>query len=171
MAASRSASPGVKPGTWNSSEVSPTQQRFFFYDGAMSVLQPMIDAGRDRHPVGSERAWTRSVRCAGTARWPSPAWITFLSANLPTKEVHGVLSPYEGLSRGIISSPQGRRLCSGSRNAIVTPARTPRSLPSRRCRPAISIRPCSRTRANWPRPLPGMVDSVMQGKETRINDT
>jgi putative multiple sugar transport system substrate-binding protein len=44
---------------------------FFFYDGAMSVLQPLIDKGK--LVVKSARpAWRRSARCAGTGHCPGP---------------------------------------------------------------------------------------------------
>ncbi len=48
---------------------------FFFYNGAMSVLQPYIDSGklviRRARP-----AWTASAPCAGIRRSPRPAWTT-----------------------------------------------------------------------------------------------
>ena len=52
-------------------------------------------------------AWTRSARCAGTAPWRRPAWTTSCRPTTRTAERHGVLAPYDGLSRGIISSLQG----------------------------------------------------------------
>ena len=53
-------------------------------------------------------AWTRSARCAGTARWRRPAWTTSCRPTTPTAAASTrVLSPYDGLSIGIISSLQG----------------------------------------------------------------
>ncbi len=47
---------------------------YFFYNGAMSVLQPYIDSGKLVVVSPARWAWTRSQRCAGTVRPPRPAW-------------------------------------------------------------------------------------------------
>jgi putative multiple sugar transport system substrate-binding protein len=74
---------------------------FFFYDGAMSVLQPMIDAGD--MVIGSGQM---GMDVAGTLRWDgavAQARMDYLlSANYGDRQVHGVLSPYDGLSIGIL---------------------------------------------------------------------
>ena len=79
---------------------------FFFYDGAMSVLQPMIDSGEI--VIGSGQTGMDKV---GTLRWDGAVaqarMDNLLSANYTDKSVHGVLSPYDGLSIGILSSLKG----------------------------------------------------------------
>ncbi|GGD15094.1 multiple sugar-binding periplasmic receptor ChvE [Aureimonas glaciei] len=79
---------------------------FFFYDGAMSVLQPLIDSGK--LVVQSGQTGMDKV---GTLRWdPATAQArmdNLLSANYADKKVDAVLSPYDGLSIGIISSLKG----------------------------------------------------------------
>jgi putative multiple sugar transport system substrate-binding protein len=80
---------------------------FFFYDGAMSVLQPMIDAGDVVIKSGQQ-----GMETVGTLRWDGATaqarMDNILSANYSDgTRVHGVLSPYDGLSRGIISSLRG----------------------------------------------------------------
>lgn len=79
---------------------------FFFYDGAMSVLQPLIDSGDIA--VKSGQAGMETV---GTLRWDGAVaqarMDNLLSANYTDDRVHGVLAPYDGLSRGIISSLRG----------------------------------------------------------------
>ena len=79
---------------------------FFFYDGAMSVLQPMIDAG-DIKIVSGQMGMDQ----VGTLRWDGAVaqarMDNLLSANYTDQRVHGVLAPYDGLSRGIISSLRG----------------------------------------------------------------
>ena len=77
---------------------------FFFYDGAMSVLQPLIDAGDIK--IVSGQAGMDQV---GTLRWLAATaqarMDNLLSANYSDgTTVQGVLSPYDGLSRGIIES-------------------------------------------------------------------
>ena len=80
---------------------------FFFYDGAMSVLQPMIDAGDVVIKSGQ-----MGMDTVGTLRWDGAVaqarMDNVLSANYSDgSRVDGVLAPYDGLSRGIISSLRG----------------------------------------------------------------
>src|SRR4051812_23223435 len=79
---------------------------FFFYNGAMSVLQPYIDTGK--LVVVSGQTGMDKV---GTLRWdPATAQArmdNLLSANYTDAKVNAVLSPYDGLSIGIISSLKG----------------------------------------------------------------
>jgi putative multiple sugar transport system substrate-binding protein len=80
---------------------------FFFYDGAMSVLQPLIDKGTlvvKSGQMGMEKV--------GTLRWDGAVaqarMDNILSANYSDgSRVDAVLAPYDGLSRGIISSLRG----------------------------------------------------------------
>ena len=79
---------------------------FFFYNGAMSVLQPQIDAGK--LVVGSKQTGMDKV---STLRWDGAAaqarMDNLLSAFYSGKQVDAVLSPYDGISIGIISSLKG----------------------------------------------------------------
>jgi putative multiple sugar transport system substrate-binding protein len=79
---------------------------FFFYDGAMSVLQPFIDSGK--LVVKSKQVGMDKV---GTLRWDGSVaqarMDNLLSANYATDKVHAVLSPYDGISMGILASLKG----------------------------------------------------------------
>ncbi len=79
---------------------------FFFYDGAMSVLQPYIDS--KKLVVQSGQLGMKTV---GTLRWdPATAQSrmdNILSAFYTNKRLDAVLSPYDGLSIGILSSLKG----------------------------------------------------------------
>jgi putative multiple sugar transport system substrate-binding protein len=80
---------------------------FFFYDGAMSVLQPLIDAKTIVIKSGQ-----MGMDKVGTLRWDGAVaqarMDNILSANYSDgSRVDGVLAPYDGLSRGIISSLRG----------------------------------------------------------------
>ncbi len=79
---------------------------FYFYDGAMSVLQPMIDS-KEITIVSGQMGMDK----VGTLRWDGAVaqarMDNLLSANYTDKKVSGVLAPYDGLSRGIISSLKG----------------------------------------------------------------
>ncbi len=79
---------------------------FYFYDGAMSVIQPFIDSGTIVIPSGQ-----MGMDVVGTLRWDGAVaqsrMENLLSANYTDKRVDGVLSPYDGLSRGIIAALRG----------------------------------------------------------------
>lgn len=100
--------PEVKP--WNVEIFggSPDDNNaFLFHDGAMSVLKPMIDSGQIVVKSG-----LTDMQKVGILHWdPSAAQAhmdDLLSAHYSDgSRVHGILSPWDGLSRGIISSLQG----------------------------------------------------------------
>jgi putative multiple sugar transport system substrate-binding protein len=79
---------------------------FFFYNGAMSVLDPYIKSGK--LVVASGQTGMDKV---STLRWDGAVaqarMDNLLSAYYTDKRVDAVLSPYDGLSIGIISSLKG----------------------------------------------------------------
>ena len=76
---------------------------YFFYDGAMSVLKPFIDNGK--LVVKSGQTGMDKV---STLRWDGATaqarMDNILSANYTSAKVDAVLSPYDGISIGVISS-------------------------------------------------------------------
>lgn len=79
---------------------------YFFYDGAMEVLQPFIDEGK--LVVKSGQTGMDKV---STLRWDGATaqarMDNILSAFYTSDKVSAVLSPYDGISIGIISSLKG----------------------------------------------------------------
>jgi putative multiple sugar transport system substrate-binding protein len=79
---------------------------FFFYNGAMSVLKPYLDSGK--LVVRSKQMGMEKV---STLRWDGAVaqarMDNLLSAYYTNAKVDAVLSPYDGLSIGIISSLKG----------------------------------------------------------------
>ena len=163
--------PDVKP--WNVELFggSPDDNNaFFFYDGAMSVLQPMIDDGSIVIPSGQ-----MGMDKVGTLRWdPATAQArmdNILSANYGDKQIHGVLSPYDGLSIGILSSLKGVGYGSGDMKMPVVTGQDA-EVPSVKSMIAgeqySSVFKDTRELAKV---TVGMVDAVLEGKEPQINDT
>jgi putative multiple sugar transport system substrate-binding protein len=76
----------------------------FFFNGAMSVLQPYIDSGK----LVVQSGETKFPEQVGTLRWdPATAQArmdNILATYYADKRVDAVLSPYDGISRGIIAS-------------------------------------------------------------------
>jgi putative multiple sugar transport system substrate-binding protein len=78
----------------------------FFFNGAMSVLQPMIDSGDIVVPSGQT-----DFEQVAILRWdPATAqkrMEDILTSTYASDKVQGVLSPYDGLSLGIIAALTG----------------------------------------------------------------
>lgn len=78
----------------------------FFFDGAMSVLKPYMDSGK--LVVKSKQT---NFDQAATLRWDGATaqsrMDNLLSKNFSSDRVDAVLSPYDGISIGIISSLKG----------------------------------------------------------------
>ena len=77
---------------------------FFFFNGAMDVLQPLIDDG-----VLVVKSGQTDIEQAATLRWDGEVAQSrmedLLTANYSDgSKVNAVLSPYDGLSRGIIGA-------------------------------------------------------------------
>jgi len=112
---------GLKPGEKAPAGVGPFNvelfggspddtNAFYFYDGAMSVIQPFIDDGTIVIQSGQ-----MGMDKVGTLRWLAATaqsrMDNLLSAFYTDKKVDGVLSPYDGLSIGILSSLKGVGYC------------------------------------------------------------
>lgn len=78
----------------------------FFWEGAMSVLQPLMDSGDIVVPSGQTE-----FDQAAILRWDPATAKTrmedILTSTYASETVEGVLSPYDGLSLGIIAALQG----------------------------------------------------------------
>lgn len=143
---------------------------FFFYNGAMSVLQPMIDSG-DIVIVSDQMGMDK----VGTLRWDGAVaqarMDNLLSAHYTDKQIHGVLSPYDGLSIGILSSLKGVGYGSGDlKMPIVTgqDAEVP-SVKSILADEQYST--VFKDTRELARVTVGMVEALLQGGTPEINDT
>jgi putative multiple sugar transport system substrate-binding protein len=142
---------------------------FYFYDGAMSVLQPLIDS-KDITIVSGQMG----METVGTLRWDGAVaqarMDNLLSANYTDKKVNGVLAPYDGLSRGIISSLKGVGYAPGAEMPIVTGQDA--ELPSVKGMMAgEQYSTVFKDTRELAKVTATMVDTVLQGKEPEINDT
>ncbi|GAB5461045.1 Multiple sugar-binding periplasmic receptor ChvE [Hoeflea sp. EC-HK425] len=143
---------------------------FFFYNGAMSVLQPLIDSGNVVIVSGQ-----MGMDKVGTLRWDGAVaqarMDNLLSAHYTDMPVHGVLSPYDGLSIGILSSLKGVGYGSGDlKMPIVTgqDAEVP-SVKSILADEQYST--VFKDTRELARVTVGMVEALLQGGTPEINDT
>ncbi len=143
---------------------------FFFYDGAMSVLKPYIDSGK--LVVRSKQMGMDKV---GTLRWDGAVaqarMDNLLSAFYGKDKVHAVLSPYDGLSIGILSSLKGVGYCTAAQPCPIVSgqdAEVPSVKSMLRKEQSSTVfkdtRELAKVAAN-------MVDALMTGKQPEINDT
>jgi putative multiple sugar transport system substrate-binding protein len=143
---------------------------FFFYDGAMSVLQPYIDSGKlvvQSGQMGMDKV--------GTLRWDGAVaqarMDNLLSAYYGDKRVDAVLSPYDGLSIGILSSLKGVGY-GGADQPMPIVTGQDAEVPSIKSMIAgeqystvfKDTRELAKVTAN-------MVDALLAGKEVPVNDT
>jgi putative multiple sugar transport system substrate-binding protein len=143
---------------------------YFFYNGSMSVLQPYIDKGK--LVVGSGQMGMEKV---STLRWDGATaqarMDNLLSAFYGRKRLDAVLSPYDGLSIGILSSLKGVGYGSGDmRMPVVTgqDAEVPSIKSMLRGEQYSTIFKDTRYLA---RVTADMVDAALSGKEVTVNDT
>nr|WP_173861093.1 multiple monosaccharide ABC transporter substrate-binding protein [Tabrizicola sp. TH137] len=163
--------PDVKPHNVELFGGSPDDNNaFFFYNGAMSVLQPLIDSGDIVIPSGQ-----MGMDVVGTLRWDGAVaqarMDNLLSANYGDKQLHGALSPYDGLSIGILSSVKGVGYGSGD---LPMPIVTGQDAEIPSVKSMIAGEQYS-TIFKDTRALAGvtvkMVDAILSGGEPEINDT
>jgi putative multiple sugar transport system substrate-binding protein len=143
---------------------------YFFYDGAMSVLQPYIDRGK--LVVASGQTGMNKV---STLRWDGATaqarMDNLLSAFYTNKKLFAVLSPYDGLSIGILSSLKGVGYGSGDLPMPIVSgqdAEVPSIKSMLRGEQYSTIFKDTRDLAKV---TADMVDAALSGKEVPVNDT
>lgn len=163
--------PDIKP--WNVELFggSPDDNNaYFFYDGAMSVLQPMIDNGSIVIPSGQQ-----GMEKVGTLRWdPAVAQSrmdNLLSANYTDKRVNGVLSPYDGLSIGILSSLKGVGYGSGDLAMPIVTGQDAEVQSVKSILAGEQYATVFKDTRELARVTVGMAEAMLRGGEPEINDT
>ncbi|WP_277678444.1 multiple monosaccharide ABC transporter substrate-binding protein [Gracilibacillus dipsosauri] len=144
---------------------------YFFWDGAMSVLQPYIDEGKLVVQSGQT-----DFEQAATMRWDGNTaksrMENILSSSYSGGEtVDAVLSPYDGISRGVIQALKGVGYGSGdlslpvisgqdaelaSIKSIIAGEQTQTVFKDTRDLAAVAV---------------NMTESILNGEEAEVNDT
>ncbi|MEZ5706325.1 MAG: multiple monosaccharide ABC transporter substrate-binding protein [Burkholderiaceae bacterium] len=143
---------------------------FFFYDGAMSVLQPYIDSGK--LVVRSKQLGMNKV---GTLRWDGAVaqarMDNLLSAYYTQDKVHAVLSPYDGLSIGILSSLKGVGYCTAQQPCPVVSGQDAEIPSVKSILKGEQYSTVFKDTRELAKVAANMVDAVVSGKTPEINDT
>ncbi|WP_442935554.1 multiple monosaccharide ABC transporter substrate-binding protein [Nitratireductor sp. CH_MIT9313-5] len=143
---------------------------YFFYDGAMSVLQPLIDEGKIEIKSGQ-----MGMDTVGTLRWDGAVaqarMDNLLSAHYTDDTVHGVLSPYDGLSIGILSSLKGVGYGSGDTQMPIVTGQDAEVQSVKSILADEQYSTIFKDTRELARVTVGMVEALLEGGEPEINDT
>ncbi len=144
---------------------------FYFYSGAMDVLQPLIDAGTVVIPSGQT-----AQADIGTLRWDGAVaqarMDAILAANYTSgAKLDGVLSPYDGLSRGIISSLTSFGYQPGTEDWPVVTGQDAEAASIKLIISGEQYSTILKDTRDLAKVAADMVDAVLAGKEPEINDT
>lgn len=143
---------------------------YFFYNGAMSVLQPLIDSGKINVASGQ-----MGMDTVGTLRWDGAVaqarMDNLLSAYYTDAQVHGVLSPYDGLSIGILSSLKGVGYGSGDTAMPIVSGQDAEVPSVKSILAGEQYSTVFKDTRELARVTVGMVEALLNGGEPEINDT
>lgn len=143
---------------------------YFFYDGAMSILQPLIDAGKIAIPSGQ-----MGMDIVGTLRWDGATaqarMDNLLSAFYTDKRIDGVLSPFDGISIGILSSLKGVGYGSGDMPLPIVTGQDAEAQSIKSMRANEQYSTIFKDTRELARVTVGMVDALLKGGTPEINDT
>lgn len=143
---------------------------YFFYDGAMSVLQPLIDDGTINVASGQ-----MGMDKVGTLRWDGAVaqsrMDNLLSAHYTDTTVNGVLSPYDGLSIGILSSLKGVGYGSGDLPMPIVSGQDAELQSIKSIIAGEQYSTVFKDTRELARVAVGMADALLKGGEPEINDT
>ncbi|MGV6872403.1 multiple monosaccharide ABC transporter substrate-binding protein [Pseudochelatococcus sp. B33] len=143
---------------------------YFFYDGALSVLQPLIDEGTLQIPSGQT-----GMDKVSTLRWDGAAaqarMDNLLSAFYGDKKLDGVLSPYDGLSIGILSSLKGVGYGSGDEKMPVVTGQDAEVPSVKSILAGEQYSTIFKDTRELARVAADMVDAALSGREVEVNDT
>lgn len=143
---------------------------YFFFDGAFSVLQPYIESGKlvvasgqtDFNQVATLR-WDGSV---AQARMDN-----LLSAKYTTNRVDAVLSPYDGISIGIISSLKGVGYGSEGKPMPIISGQDAELASVKSILAGEQTQTVFKDTRTLAKKAVEMVAAVLSGKEAEVNDT
>jgi len=143
---------------------------YFFYNGAMSVLQPLIDEGKL-----VVRSGQMGMDTVGTLRWDGAVaqarMDNLLSAYYSDARVDAVLSPYDGLSIGILSSLKGVGYGSADQPMPVVSGQDAEVPSVKSILAGEQHSTIFKDTRELARVTVGMVDALLQGGKPEINDT
>ncbi|WP_319005501.1 multiple monosaccharide ABC transporter substrate-binding protein [Metabacillus litoralis] len=142
---------------------------YFFFDGAMSVLQPYIDSGKLVVQSGQT-----SFDQGATLRWDGSVaqsrMDNLLSAYYSGEKVDAILSPYDGISIGIISSLKGVGYGSGDKPMPIITGQDAELASVKSIIAKEQTQTVFKDTRELAKKAVAMAEAVLKGKEAEVND-
>lgn len=142
----------------------------FFFNGAMSVLKPLIDAGDIKIQSGETE-----FNKVATLRWDAAVakkrMENILTKSYADKDVNGVLAPYDGLSRGIIAALKGSGYGSGGKALPVVTGQDAELESVKMILKGEQYSTVFKDTRELAKATVKMVDEIASGKTVTVNDT
>lgn len=143
---------------------------YFFFDGAMSILQPYIDNGKLVVKSG-QTAFDQ----VATLRWDGAEaqkrMDNLLSANYTNDRVDAVLSPYDGISIGILSSLKGVGYGSGDKPLPIISGQDAELASVKSIIAGEQTQTVFKDTRELAKKAVAMADALLKGQEAEVNDT
>ena len=143
---------------------------YFFFDGAMSILQPYIDSGKLVVKSGQN-----TFEQGATLRWDGAVaqarMDNLLSANYASERVDAVLSPFDGISIGIISSLKGVGYGSADNPLPVITGQDAELASVKSIIAGEQTQTVFKDTRELAKKAVAMADAVLKGEEAEVNDT
>ncbi|WP_309568641.1 multiple monosaccharide ABC transporter substrate-binding protein [Paenibacillus sp. sptzw28] len=141
----------------------------FFFNGAMSILQPYIDSGK----LVVKSGQTKFDQVA-TLRWDGGVaqsrMDNLLSASYTSAKVDAVLSPYDGISIGILSSLKGVGYGSGDKPLPVITGQDAEVASVKSIIAGEQTQTVYKDTRELAKVTVAMTDNILNGKEVEVND-
>lgn len=143
---------------------------YFFYDGAMSVLQPYLDSGK--LVVRSKQTAMAQI---ATLRWDGSLaqsrMDNLLSAYYSSENLDAVLSPYDGISIGILSSLKGIGYGSSDKPLPVITGQDAELASIKSIVSGQQTQTVFKDTRKLAQQTVSMTESVLKGEKAEVNDT
>jgi putative multiple sugar transport system substrate-binding protein len=142
----------------------------FFFDGAMSVLKPYLDSGK--LVVKSKQTAFEQI---ATLRWDGSVaqarMDNLLSASYASAKVDAVVSPYDGISMGIIQSLKGVGYGTTSKPLPVITGQDAELASVKSIIAGEQTQTVFKDTRELAKKAVAMADSVLKGNKPEVNDT
>lgn len=143
---------------------------YFFFDGAMSILQPYIDSGKL-----VVRSGQTTMEQVATLRWDGALAQTrmdnLLSSKYSSENIDAVLSPFDGISIGILSSLKGVGYGTASKPLPIVTGQDSELASVKSIIAGEQTQTIFKDTRELAKKTVGMVESIMKGTEVELNDT
>ncbi|MFC0302676.1 multiple monosaccharide ABC transporter substrate-binding protein [Virgibacillus soli] len=143
---------------------------YFFWDGAMSILQPYIDEGKLVVKSGQ-----MSFEQGATLRWDGAKaqerMDNLLSAHYSDEKIDVVYSPFDGISRGVISSLKAVGYGTGNNPMPIVTGQDAELSSIKSIIAGEQTQTIFKDTRDLAKKAVNMADSVLKGEEPDVNDT